>query len=807
MLRNYFAIAIRQLRRQKMYAAIKVGGFALGIAACLLIGLYIHNELTYDRAYPDAGRIFRIVGIADDKGVVNKWTAFPAPMAGSIKKDFPEVERSGRLMYNRIFNGAGANEVKPAGKAENTYEEGFTFADQDILSMLKLPVVSGELEHGLTEPHTIVITKSKADKLFPGQDAVGKTILLNNNSQPIRVTAVVEDLPATSHLPFSYFLSLGGVEWWKGEQADWDANNYTDYVELRPGTDVAAFEKKLTADIRDNYYLPVMTKEGDKNAAQELANFTLHLQPIGDIHLHSIDIHDNLSHGDIRFVWLFGIIAGFILVIACINFVNLSTAKAANRAKEVGLRKVIGAGRGGLIHQFLVESTLFSFLSFVIGLGAASVILPFFNRLADRSLSMPWGSAWLLPVIILSALVIGIVAGLYPAFYLSSFRPIKVLKGQLSKGSQHSVLRNGLVVFQFATSIILIIATVVIYSQAHYILNMPLGYDKEQVVLLRGTNTLQDRVADFKKELLQLPQVRHVSIGDFLPVAATKRNGNEFTLAGRFNVDPAVDGQFWLVDTDYLATMGMQLVAGRNFLPADSRAVIINQTLAANLHLRDPIGKRISNNGGDVVTVIGVVRDFNFETLRDKVGGLAMRLGSSPSIVTVKLNTSDMSGALSGLAAVWKKFAPDQPLRQSFLDEDFAAMYADVQRMTGIFTAFALLAICIACLGLFALSAFMAEQRSKEIGIRKVLGATVTGITAMMSKDFLRLVLLAFLIASPLAWWGMTQWLRDFTYRISIGWWVFALAGGSALVIALFTVSYQSIRSALANPVNSLRSE
>ncbi|HEV2482691.1 MAG TPA: FtsX-like permease family protein, partial [Puia sp.] len=558
----------------------------------------------------------------------------------------------------------------------------------------------------------------------------------------------------------------------------------------------------------NNYYLPDLLKDGDKNAAKELAQVTFRLQPIRDIHLYSAGIHDGIAtHGDIRFIWIFGAIAAFVLIIACINFINLSTAKAANRAKEVGLRKVAGAQRGGLIRQFLTESILYSVLAFTIGILLAWVILPYFNLLAARELSIPWTAVWLMPVLMLAALCVGIAAGIYPAFYLSSFQPARVLKGEISRGSKNSMLRNGLVVFQFAASVALIISTIVIYSQTKYILNRPIGYDKDQVVLLRGSHTLGTHIGDLKKALLQLPQVQHASISGFLPIADANRNGNVFWKAGRMNIDPAVDGQFWDVDTDYLATLGMQLVAGRNFDAADSLAVVINQTLADKLQLKDPIGRQIINNNGITYTVIGVVRDFNYESMRDKVKGLAMRLNNSPSILALKVNTADMIATLAQITAVWKKFAPEQPIRYTFLDDDFANMYVDLQRMTGIFTAFALLAISIACLGLFALSAFMAEQRTKEIGIRKVLGASIIGIATLMSRDFLRLVLLAFLIASPLAWWGMSVWLRDFAFRISIGWWVFALAGIASLVIALVTVSFQSIRAATANPVQSLRCE
>jgi putative ABC transport system permease protein len=821
MLRNNFKIALRQLRRQKMYAAVKIGGFALGIAACLLISLYIREELSYDQSYPDTARIYRVAGNATENGTALKWVSFPAPMAAAIQKDLPEVELTARLMPNSVFPGAGSNEIRPADWTENAYEEGFTYADAAILNILKIPMIYGDRTHALSAPNSMVITKSKADKYFPRQNPVGKIMFLNNDkSKPYKIDGVIPDFPPNSHLPYTFLLTLTGIEWWQGEQSSWDANNYVDYILLRPGTNVAAFEKKLTTIIYNNYYLPSMLKEGDKNAAKELASSFLFLQPIRDIHLTSYDIHDNLSHGDIRFVWLFGAIACFILLIACINFINLSTAKSANRAKEVGLRKVIGSYRISLVYQFLTESLLFSILSFALGILLARALLPYFNILSAKSLTIPWSAWWLAPVLLLSSVIIGLIAGLYPSIYLSSFKPIQVLKGQLSQGSKNSVLRNGLVVFQFTTSIALIIGTVVIYNQMHFILNRDLGYKKDQVLLIQGANTLDKEVQRFKTELAKLPQVSSVSISDYLPVKGTKRNGTEFYKEGKMVVDPGVGSQFWAVDSDYIRTLGMKLVAGRNFNPAlasDSQAVIINQTMAAKLNLKDPIGKRITN--GNVYQVIGVVEDFNFESMHDHIEGLGMYLSNSPSIISVKINVADRNGAadkegladmsrtIASISALWKTFAPAQPIRYSFLDESFATMYADVRRTAGIFTSFAVLAIIIACLGLFGMSAFMAEQRSKEIGIRKVLGASVSSITALMSKDFVRLVLLSIAIASPLAWWAMNQWLRDFAYRTNISAWVFVLAGGAAIAIALITVSFQSIKAAMMDPVKSLRSE
>lgn len=813
MIKNYLKIALRQLRKQKMYAAIKIGGFAMGIAACLLIALYIINELSYDRSYPHDERIYRMVGSFNMGGKVLSGTAFPAPANKAIKADFPEVEKAGRMMYSPLFWGAGSNELRRADQVQNSFEEGFAYADQETVDILHLPMVYGSVSTALIEPQTMIISKRKADKYYPGQNPVGKMMYLNDDkSRPYRIGGVMQNIPQTSHLnKFDFLLTLTGKELWKGEQEEWGAWNYTSYIMLRKGVNVAQFNKKLTAGLFNKYIIPQMVKQGNVNAGKEVAKYSIYLQPINQVYLHSYNISDETPHSDIRFVWLFGAVAGFILVIACINFINLSTAKSANRAKEVGLRKVVGSHRSSLINQFLTESLIYSLISFILGLVLAQLLLPYFNNLASKPLVMPWNEWWFIPVILSSAIVVGVAAGLYPAFYLSHFKPVQVLKGSVSNGSKSPMLRNGLVVFQFTISIILIISTLVIYNQVQFILNRKIGFDKDQVVTIQGTNTLsENNIKSFKAELAKLSFVKSVSISDYLPIAGSKRNGNTFFNDGRNKMDTGVPGQFWEIDDTYLQTMGMKLVAGRNFsydIPTDLQdAVIINQSLANKLNLKDPVGKIISNGPGKY-HIVGVVHDFNFESMKDNVNPLLLHFGLSPSIVSVKVKGADIKQALAAITSVWKSFAPTQPIRYAFLDEQFAQMYADVQRTGHIFTSFAILAIVIGCLGLFALSAFMAEQRSKEIGIRKVLGASVQGITTLLSFDFVKLVLIAIIIASPIAWWGMNKWLQDFAYRINIEWWMFALAGLSAIIIALVTVSFQSVKAALMSPVKSLKSE
>jgi putative ABC transport system permease protein len=810
MFRSYFTIAVRQMMKQKMYAAVKVGGFALSIAACLLIALYIKDELSYDKNWSNADRIYRIIGEFNNNGKIETGTSWPAPMVKVLREDFPEVEKAGRFLDAPSFYGAGSNQVRTSDETQNTFEQGFSYADQGMLDILQVPMLYGDRAHALSEPKTMVISKSKADKYFPNQNPVGKIMILNNNvNDPYKIGGVMQDFPATSHLHYDFLLTMTGHQLWNGEQTTWMASNYPTYVLLKPGADAATFQSKLK-NILTNYFVPALKQNGEKLADEIAQKAKVLIQPVTAIHLYSAHIDDDLEKGDIKFVWLFGAIAIFILVIACINFINLYTAKSANRAKEVGLRKVVGSLRSNLIKQFLTEAVLYSMLSFVLGLLIAVLLLPYFNTLAAKHLIIPWTAWWLLPVLILAAVVIGIAAGLYPSFYLSSFKPIHVLKGQVSRGTKNSMLRNGLVVFQFTTSIILIIGTIVIYTQTKFILNKKVGFDKDQVLLVQGTNTLEKNRQPFKNELLKLSAIKSVSIGDYLPISNSKRDGNTFYNEGKSKEEMGVFTQKWPVDHDYLKTMGMRIVQGRYFskeMASDSAAAVINKTMAAKLGLKDPVGARIQNDWQHF-TVIGVMDDFNFETMRQDIEPICFVLRNyNSSIISVKMSGADAKDVINYVSNVWKNFSPNQPFRYTFLDESFANMYADVQRTGRIFTSFAILAVIIACLGLFALSAFMGEQRNKEIGIRKVLGASISGITAMLSKDFVKLVIISIVIASPIAYWAMTKWLQDFAYRIDITWWMIAAAGIAAVLIALITISFQSIKAAMANPVKSLRAE
>jgi putative ABC transport system permease protein len=807
MLQNYFRIGWRNMTKQKMYSLIKVGGFALGIAACILISLFIKDELSYDQHFPDKDRIFRIVATYKDDSITEKSVWFQAPYARAIKEDYPEVEKVGRLNPVPLF-GAGTNEVRRADREENFYEEGFTYADQELIDILQIPFIYGNPKQALASPNTIIISRRKAEKFFPGEDPIGKILVLNNNNdRSFTVTGVFENFPATCHLQYDFMMTLSEINFYPGEQTNWRASNYPTYVLLRKDANPHAFSKKLYETL-EKYWLPVQLQAGMVNAQEIASHLSFYVQPVSDIYLKSDGIDDRLKHGDIRFIWLFGAIAIFILLLAVINFVNLSTAKSANRAKEVGIRKVVGSVRSYLIRQFLTESLLYSILSFAIGAVLAWLLLPFFNSLAMKSLVFPWAEWWLVPAILAATIIVGIFAGLYPSFYLSAFKPIDVLKGNLSRGSKTSKMRSVLVIFQFTTSIVLMIGTFIIYKQMNFLLNKKVGFDKEQVVLIHGTNTLGKQVTTFRDALEELGGIQSAAISDYLPIAGTKRNGNTFWKEGKIQIDRGVSGQRWVVDHQYITTLGMNIVDGRDFSPtikSDSSGVIINQAMTRELKLQSPVGQRITN--GTVYTVIGVVEDFNFESMREDIGPLVMVLGTSPSIISVRASTKNVSQVLESVNSAWQKFSPHQSIRYTFLDDSFATMYEDVQRMGRIFTTFAILAIVVACLGLFALSAFMVEQRSREISIRLVMGASIRNVFHLLTNNFFVLISVSLGISIPVAWYFMEKWLNDFAFKISITWEVFAVSGLIVFLIAVLTIGYQSIKAAFINPVKSLRSE
>lgn len=805
MFRTHLNVAWRTIKKDKLFTLIKIGGFAVGICACILISLFIKNEVSYDKHYVKNDQIYRVVMQGVFEGEVMKSTHFPLPFSEALQTDFAEIEKAGKVNSIEIF-GAGKRGFRLEGKQENTFEENFLLADQEAFDILEIELEQGNPETALLNPQSIVLSEAKAAKYFPNGNAIGQTVFLDNDAtKPYTITGIMHDVPTNSHLNFDFLLPVDD------NYGGWTNQNYFTYVLVNPNTNIAELEQKL-ASMVEKYIIPAQIERGrSADFINVLRTIEYKLQPISDIYLKSdLKMQDGLKHGDIKFVWLFAAIALFVLLLAIINFINLSTAKSANRAKEVGLRKTIGAFRNNLVNQFLTESVLFSLISFILGTALAWALLPTFNEIAAKNIAMPWTAWWFLPVLLVSALIVGILAGLYPAFYLSAFRPANVLKGSLSIGSKSGKLRSGLVIFQFTTSVVLIIGTLIIYQQMDYIINKKLGYQKEQVVVLEGTNILGDKMESFKNQLLGLSQVKSVTATSYLPLDGGSRNGNTFRIEGEDDGGRGIPAQIWRVDYDYIKTLGIALKKGRDFskeFATDSEnAIVINSKMASDLGLTDPIGKKV-NNGGQTFTVIGEIEDFHFKSLKEDISALSLVIGENIGAVSVKLEKGNPSEALAAIENIWDSNIPNQALSYNFMEQEFAQMHDDVQRMGKIFNSFALFAILVACLGLFALSAFMVEQRKKEISIRLVLGAPFKSIYQLLTLDFLKLILVSICIAIPLGWYLMTRWLEGFAYHINIGLGIFITAGFIALGVAILTISYQSIGAALVKPTKGLRTE
>ncbi|MEN0048813.1 MAG: ABC transporter permease [Bacteroidota bacterium] len=806
---NHLKIAFRQLWKQKLYTFINVMGLAVGVACCLLIALHLKDELSYDRFHEQADRLYRVafdIKLDDD---VSMGTCTPSAMANALSNDFPEIEKTARL--NPYFFNAGDNYVRSQDATQSSFEEKFTYADPSFFELFDLPLVQGT--SNLEEPFKVVITQKVADKFFAGKEAVGEVLVLDDNPETsYEVMGVIENIPENSHFNFDYFMSMSTLE--NSTENDWVMNAYFTYALLSPNADPKVLEQKFM-DFAKQYIGPQFKSRLNidyENLLTSGERYNIALQPLKDIYLYSQSYDPHLGKtGDIRYVWLFGAVALFILFIAMVNFVNLATARSANRAKEVGVRKVIGSQQKQLIGQFLSESLVVSFIAVFLGLLIALIALPSFNQFIDKSLRFPFLSPFFLLSILGLAALVGLLAGLYPSFYLSAFQPMKVLKGELSRGSKSAWLRSGLVVFQFAISVTLIAATLVVGQQMNYIQNRKLGFEKDQILLVNDAFTLNDRFGTFQEELKRMPEVKNHTASGFLPLAEGLRNSFVLYAEGK-DPNKQIASQLWRADENYLNTLGIQLKQGRNFKPnmsSDSNAVIINETLLAKLGIEgDPIGKRVVfPDGFSPKPIIGVMEDFHFESLHDEIGGLCLVFGTDQNTIAIKTEANQMENLISKVEILWKNTLPGTPFRYDFLDERFAEMYKGEQNMGTTFSTFAMLAILIACLGLFALAVFMIEQRKKEIGVRKVLGASISNIVLQLNKNFAILVLVASVIAIPLSWYLMNLWLQDFSYRMDMPWWIFALAGLVALGIAFLTVSFQSIRAALANPIESLRNE
>jgi putative ABC transport system permease protein len=807
MLNKSFAIAFRNLWRNKTISAIHVLGLALGIATCLLILLFVRHELSYDRYNEKAGETVRVIFRGRMSGGEIKEANVMAPVAATLKKDFPEVLEATRLHADGIHRISYGTKV--------FREDALAFADSNFFRVFTLPLVKGDVHTALVQPNTVVITRAVAEKYFGAEDPIGKVLNFTDDHANLTVTGIIDGVPENSHFHFDLFASMASLP--DAKSPSWMNSGFYTYLVLPKGYDPKKLEAKMPGVI-DKYIGPQLEKAMGVNLTQFKASgndIGLFLQPLTDIHLHSNLTGDLSAPGDIRYVYISGAVAVFMLLIACINFMNLSTAGATKRAKEVGIRKVLGSLRGQLVGQFLVESLLLTTLAMLIALGMVWLALPAFNQLAGQNLAPHWGAnPWLIPALLIFTLGTGLLAGAYPALFLSAFRPVAVLKGLFKAGRGGSGLRSGLVVFQFFISISLIIGTAVVFRQLSYIQHKTVGYDRDQVLIVQDTWWLGNNQRFFRQQLERDPRVASVTASGYLPAGAS--NGNNFLIFGDNRSNQLVNTLRYEVDDNYIPTLGMQMEAGRNFsnaYGADSSAILINETAAqafgwAGKALGHTL-TRPDNNGTPITYhVIGVVKDFHFRSLRELITPLVMtRSSDGGSTFIVRTKTRDVAGLLAATQKRWSDLKAGAPFSYSFLDQRFQDTYKSEQNIGRILGIFAGLTIFVACLGLFGLATFTAEQRRKEIGIRKVLGANTASVVALLSKDFIRLVGLAFLIAAPLAWLAMNKWLQDFAYRITIGWWIFVVAAGLAMLITLLTISLRAFQAARANPIQSLRSE
>lgn len=793
MLKNYLIVALRNLRKHPGYTSINVGGLAVGLATCLLILLYVRDELSYDRFHSKADRIYRVETNMKAGAGLARWPYTLFSVATNLPEAVPGIAEIVRVRRE------DQPLVARTGTETRFYEEHVVFTEPSFFTLFDFDLLSGTADD-LAKPNTVIVSKSAAARYFPGEDPVGQRITSYNkwssDSKEYEVVGVLADMPHNVHFRADFLLSMATKLPEFRDRLD-RTTAYT-YVLLDANQSEEDFAARLP-DFAENY-LPDRYHRVDPPLA---------LTPLTRIHLHDVANIDIEPQSDIRYVYLFSAIALLLLLIACINYMNLATARAARRAKEVGVRKVVGAMRRQLVYQFLGESLLFSGLALLLALALVKLALPTFNALMDRELSLSLVDGRLLVGLAVAALLVGIAAGSYPAFMLSAFRTTSVLKGPVRTRSW-SMLRKGLVVFQFAVSISLIVCTVIIQQQLHFVQHTRLGFDKEQILIVRARTALTDQAEAFRQALLQQSGVVAVGRGDGIPSEVTS---DLFLLADQieqYEGETIILDAFW-IDPHFIPTLGIEMAEGRSFsdaFPGDAEeAIVINETAAKELGWDEPLGKTIQFEDGPK-QVVGVVQDFHLTDMRFEVSPVMLQLSEDASrYYIVKFNTADIPSLLAGLEQTWQRFVPEQPFDYSFLDDDFAAMYRTEQWLAQLFSVFATLTILIACLGLFGLAAFTAEQRTKEIGVRKVLGASVPSLVALLSKDFLLLIGLAFAIATPAAYFAMNRWLNDFAYRVELSGWIFLLAGLAALGVALITVSYQAIKAALSDPVKSLRYE
>ncbi len=789
MVKNYFKIAWRNLFKSKSFTILNVVGLSTGMVCSILILLWVQNEVSYDKFHTDSNRIYRfIVNSGDFRTAVSS-----AGMGPDLKEELSEIEDVVRTTkFQKVL-------FEVNNKA---FEESrFMYVDPNFLSFFDFPLLQGEKNLALKDPNTIVLTETMAKKFFGDENALGKIVNFNNSTN-LEVTGVLKDLPSNSHFNFDFIASTETIAKQNGDfiNKTWGEFNYYSYFKLN---EAVSFSESGVSDLESKI----------NTIAEERFNkkiFEFRLQPLEDIHLHSDLQLDVAGHGNSQYVSIFFIVALFILFVACINFMNLSTARSAKRGREVGIRKAIGAHRSQLIAQFLSESILLSFISLILAVGLVFLVLPYFNEISGKALSIDITKTdfWLSLLAII--LVTGLFSGSYPALYLSKFNPIKVIQGNLKTSGRSLFFRNGLVTMQFVISAVLIVGTGVVYNQLNFIKEKNLGFNKSNMIIVPFRGEIENKQDALKAALLQNPLLENYSVFNDMPTNLDTGT-TDIDWEGKEQDDGLVIPTLGM-DDKFISLFDIEVLAGRGFsekFTINDKNFVINETLMRLMgrDLNDIIGQKFVLN--DISgNVIGVVKDFHFKPLQYNIEPLVLRQrDNNPRFLAIRTTIDQTEASLNALQSIHSKLNPAFPFSYSFLDADLENLYEGEQQMGTIFNILALLAIFISCLGIYGLSAFMAEQRIKEIGIRKVLGATTTSLVNLLSKDFLKLVVLALLISIPLSWYYLNEWLLTFAYHIKISWWIFASAGIMIIMITLLTVSYQSVKSAIANPIDSLRSE
>ncbi|HVK96392.1 MAG TPA: ABC transporter permease [Flavisolibacter sp.] len=807
MFQNYLKTALRNLWRYKGFAFINIASLTIGIIGCLAIGLFVWDEKQFDKSIDGSENVYRIYEEHKRTSGTIKGASVAPAYATFLDQQYPEVDTTARILMS------GDKFLMEVGEKKG-YEEKGLFVDASFFKVFPHQFASGDPSTALVAPSTIVISEDVASRYFGKENPVGKTLKIDTDDFVVK--GVFKKKDKHFHLDFNYLMSLPSAEIPAERMTNWTWHQFYTYVKLKPGTNVQLVQDKLQAHVKKEIF-PTLTQEG--------STFLPFFQPLEDIHLKSADFtYDNAIRGNETYVKALTIIALFVLVIACFNFINLATARSFRRAKEIGVRKVVGADRKQLIFQFIGETVLLSIFSMIVATIAMFFIVPALNEFTGKSIEFnPFTNPYLLLLIITAGIFIGILAGVYPALILSGFQPIHVLKNikLVGSGISSSWLRQALVVIQFALSALLIVSAIIVFKQTKYLNDKDLGFNKEEIIYFQMRGEVANNLETFKSELKQSPNIKSVTAGYGLP-------GDQY--AGDGISLPTQEGtkeysaNVFIGDHDYIKTLGLRIIAGRDFskdMSTDVKeAFIINETAVKELGLATPekaIGQPLHWNEWEPADtlnpvkkgkVIGVVQDFHYKSLHEKITTSVIQIYPAVSFkVAVKLNTDDIKNTIAHINKVWNKFSPGFPLDYKFMDETYGKMYMSEGKLSSLLWIFTVLAIAIGCLGLFALAAFSAEQRIKEIGIRKVLGASVFNLAALLSKSFVRLVLIASLLSFPIAWWAMNKWLEDFPYRVSVSWWVFAIATVISIVIALITVSFQTIKAALANPVKNLRTE